>query len=103
MIPDRLVTDDFRSYGARARDLGRQARRERGKRKNNRAENSHQPRGDGSSRCSASRAQAQRKRFLSTHAAVYNTFNVERHPASAQTDRTLRFAAMKTWVEASAA
>ncbi len=43
MVPDRLVTDDLRSYGAAARDLGIEGRHERGKWKNNRAENSHQP------------------------------------------------------------
>ena len=41
--PERLVTDDLRSYGSAARDLGLESRRERGRWKNNRAENSHQP------------------------------------------------------------
>jgi putative transposase len=36
-------------------------------------------------------------KFLSTHAAVYNTFNVQRHLTSAQTHRALRAAAMDTW------
>jgi transposase-like protein len=48
---------------------------------------------------SASSAQ----KFLSIHAAVYNTFNVQRHLASAQTHRTLRAVAMSTWREAVAA
>ena len=43
------------------------------------------------------------RRFLSTHAAVYNTFNVERHLTSAQTHRVLRAAAMDTWQTAVAA
>ena len=30
------------------------------------------------------------QKFLSTHAAVYNTFNVQRHLTSAQTHRTRR-------------
>jgi transposase-like protein len=42
-VPDRLITDDLRSYGAAARDLGIERRHERGQWKNNRAENSHQP------------------------------------------------------------
>ena len=42
-VPQRLVTDDLRSYGAAARDLGLENRHERGRWKNNRAENSHQP------------------------------------------------------------
>jgi putative transposase len=42
-VPDRLITDDLRSYGAAARDLGIENHHERGRWKNNRAENSHQP------------------------------------------------------------
>jgi putative transposase len=42
-VPERLVTDDLRSYGAAVRDLGIQHLHERGRWKNNRAENSHQP------------------------------------------------------------
>src|SRR6202049_337761 len=41
--PDVLVTDKLRSYGAAKAELGLSARHERGLRKNNRAENSHQP------------------------------------------------------------
>src|SRR5271165_3160284 len=41
--PEQLVTDDLRSYGAAVRDLGIERRHERGRWKNNRAENSHQP------------------------------------------------------------
>jgi putative transposase len=43
------------------------------------------------------------QKFLSTHAAVYNTFNVQRHLTSAQTHRVLRVAATTTWREAVAA
>ena len=43
------------------------------------------------------------QKFLSTHAAVYNTFNVQRHPISAQTHRALRGVAMTTWRTAVAA
>ena len=42
-VPERLVTDDLRSYGAAAHDLGIESRHQRGRWKNNRAENSHQP------------------------------------------------------------
>ena len=41
--PDMLVTDKLRSYGAAMAELGLSARHEQGLRKNNRAENSHQP------------------------------------------------------------
>jgi transposase-like protein len=42
-VPDKLVTDDLRSYGAAASELGLAKRHERGRWRNNRAENSHQP------------------------------------------------------------
>src|SRR5579864_6509791 len=38
-----MVTEDLRSYGSAARELGLESRRERGRWKNNRAENSHHP------------------------------------------------------------
>jgi len=38
--------------------------------------------------------------LLSKHADVFNTFNSQRHPASAQTHRTPRAAAMNTWRQA---
>jgi transposase-like protein len=43
------------------------------------------------------------QKFLSMHAAVYNTFNVQRHLTSAQTHRLLRARAMDTWRTALAA
>jgi DDE domain len=42
-VPDKLVTDELRSYAAAAHDLGIAKRHERGRWRNNRAENSHQP------------------------------------------------------------
>jgi putative transposase len=95
-VPDRLITDDLRSYAAAAHDLGIRARHERGRWKNNRAENSHQPtrrRERKMQRFKSSGSQ----RFLSAHAAVFNTFNVQRHLTSASTHRTFRAAAMNTW------
>ncbi len=43
------------------------------------------------------------QKFLSTHAAVYNNFNVQRHLVSAQTHRALRADAMTTSRTAAAA
>jgi putative transposase len=37
------------------------------------------------------------QKFLSTHAAVYNIFNVQRHLTTAQTRRGFRAAAMSAW------
>jgi putative transposase len=43
------------------------------------------------------------QKFLSAHAAMYNTFNVQRHLTSAQSHRVLRAAATSTWREVVAA
>jgi putative transposase len=102
-VPERLVTDDLRSYSAAARDLGIEGRHERGRRKNNRAENSHQPTRRRERKMQRFKSAGSARRFLSSHAAVYNTFNVQRHLTSAQTHRTLRAAAMDTWRTAVAA
>jgi transposase-like protein len=42
-VPDKLVTDELRSYAAAASDFGIANCHERGRWRNNRAENSHQP------------------------------------------------------------
>jgi putative transposase len=102
-VPERLVTDDFRSYGAAARDLGIEHLHERGRWKNNRAENSHQPTRRRERKMQRFKSARSAQKFLSTHAAVYNTFNVQRHLTSAQTHRTLRTAAMSRWCEVVAA
>jgi putative transposase len=51
---------------------------------------------DESARCNVSSARSAQK-FLSTHAAAYNIFSVQRHLMSAQSDRVLRAAALTTW------
>ena len=42
-VPDKLVTDDLRSFGAAVSELGLAKRRECVRWLNNRAENSHHP------------------------------------------------------------
>ena len=100
---ERLVTDDLRSYSAAVRGLGIERRHERGRWKNNRAESSHQPTRRRERKMQRFKSAGSAQKFLSTHAAVYNTFNVQRHLTSARTHRTLRAAAMSTWREAVAA
>ena len=102
-VPERLVTDDLRSYGAAARALGLERLHERGRWRNNRAENSHQPTRRRERKMQRFKSARSAQKFLSTHATVYNIFNVQRHLTSAQTHRVLRAAAMTTWREAVAA
>jgi putative transposase len=98
-VPERLVTDDLPSYGAAARDLGIEHLHERGRWRNNRAENSHQPTRRRERKMQRFKSPGSAQRFLSTYATVYNTFNVQRHLISAQSHRVLRAAAMTTWRE----
>ena len=74
--PERLVTDDLRSYGSAARELGLEGRRERGRWKNNRAENSHLPTRRRERKMQRFKSAGSAQKFLSNHVAVYNTFNV---------------------------
>ena len=99
-VPDRLITDDLRSYGAAARDLGIEKHHERGRWRSNRAENSHQPTRRRERKMQGFKSRGSAQRFLSTHAAVYNTFNVQRHLTSASTHRGFRATAMDTWCSA---
>jgi transposase-like protein len=101
-VPDKLVTDDLRSYGAAARELGLSRRHERGRWRNNRAENSHQPTRRRERKMQGFKSAGSAQRFLSVH-ATYNTFNVQRHLISAKTHRAFRDSAMQTWREVTAA
>ena len=102
-VPNLLITDDLRSYGAAARDLGIERRHERGRWRNNRAENSHQPTRRRERKMQGFKSRGSAQRFLSTHAAVHNTFNVQRHLTSARTLRAYRAAAMDAWLMAAEA
>ena len=79
MVPERLVTDDLRSYGAAARDLGIENRHERGRWKNNRGENSHQPTRRRKHKMQRFKSAGSARNLRSTEAAVFSTFNVQRH------------------------
>jgi putative transposase len=102
-VPDKLVTDDLRSYGAAAHDLGISNRYECGRWHNNRAGNSHQPTRRREHKMQGFKSAGSAQRFLSFHAAVHNTFNVQRHLTSARTHRAFRASALRTWREVIAA
>jgi putative transposase len=91
------MTDNLPSYGAALSDLGMKGKHITGGRSNNRAENSHLPIRQRERRMQKFKSAASAQRFLSTHAAVYNTFNVQRHLISRKTLRQFRGEAMRTW------
>ena len=95
--PDVIVTDKLPSYGAALGDLGMKDKHLTGGRSNNRAENSHLPVRQRERRMKRFKSAKSAQRFLSTHSAVYNTFNVQRHLISRGTLRQFRSEAMRTW------
>src|SRR5919199_144928 len=101
--PSLLVTDKLGSYAAARRELGLSARHEQGLRKNNRAENSHQVVRRRERKLQRFKSAGSARRFLSTHAAVYNTFYVQRHLVSRRTLRIFRAEAAHAWQIATAA
>ena len=103
-VPDEIVTDGLSSYRAALKVLKGQHRHRPGRlRDNNRAENSHLPVRRRERKMQRFKSQGQAQRFVSTHGAIYNVFNLQRHLISKKTLRTFRDAATAAWSAASAA
>lgn len=101
MAPDVWVTDKYPAYAAALRELRlRRADHVQHKRANNRAESSHVPVRRRERKQQGFKSPSSAQRFLSLHAATYNTFTVPRHIVSARTHRLLRAEAFKTWCKA---
>jgi transposase-like protein len=95
--PETITTDGLASYRAAMRELGLIKRhRLGGMRANNRAENSHLTIRRRERKKQKFKSQGSAQRFLSTHAAVYNTFNVQPRIVSQPTLRRVRAAAHQT-------
>ncbi len=101
--PQVLVTDKLGSYAAAGRELRLSARHEQGLRKNNRAENSHQVVRRRERRMQGFKSPGSAQHFLASHAAFYNTFNVQRHLVSRRTLRLFRAEAAQAWQVATSA
>jgi putative transposase len=97
------VTDKLPSYGAALSDLGMKGKHITGGRSINRTENSHLQVRQRERRMQRFKSAGSAQRFLSTHAAIYNTFNVQRHLISRRTLRVFRAQAMLTWRHATVA
>ena len=101
--PETITTDKLGSYGSARRQLGLPARHEQRQRRNNRAENSHQPTRQRERKMQRFKPAGSAQRFLSAHAAVPNAFNFQRHLVSRTTLKQFRAEAMDSWRAATAA
>ena len=89
-----IVTDGLRSYPAAMRELGNLDRREIGRWKNNRVENSRLSFRRRERAMLRFRRMKTLQKFASVHASVHNHFNHERHLVDRQTYKARRSAAM---------
>ena len=102
--PERITTDKLASYRAACRKLGCERRHQAGRMlDNNRAENSHLPIRRRERKQQKFKSQGSAQRFLATHAAIYNTFNVQRHLITRPTLRLFRAETREAWINATAA
>jgi transposase-like protein len=95
--PSLLVTDKLHSYASALRRLGLTCPHEQGLRENNRAKNSHQAVRRRERKLQRFKSPRSAQRFLSIHAAVLNTFNLQRHLISRSTVRIFRAEATAQW------
>ncbi len=100
--PRKIVTDKLRSYGVAHRDLIPDTIHDTSQYANNRAELSHQPTRVRERGMRRFKSTHQAQRFLGTHAAVYNLFNLGRNLVSARNYRLLRQRAFASWEYATA-
>nr|WP_233279860.1 DDE-type integrase/transposase/recombinase [Caulobacter vibrioides] len=99
--PELITTDGLRSYSAALADLGLERLHRPGRlRENNRAENSHLPVRQRKRPIQGFKSQTSAQRFLTTRAAVYNTFYTQRHLISRPTLRRFRAEAHHAWAKA---
>ena len=94
---ETIVTDGLRSYPAAMRKLGNLDRREMGRWKNNRAENSHLPFRRRERAMLRFRRMKSLQKFVSVHASFHNHFNQQRNLVDRQTYKLRRSAALAEW------
>mgnify|MGYP003624243652 CR=1 FL=1 len=98
--PKKIVTDKLRSYGVAHQELIPESIHDTSQYANNRAELSHQPTRVRERGMRKFKSVMQAQRFLNTHAAVYNLFNLGRHLVSAENYRYFRLRAFASWEKA---
>ena len=97
-VPKIIVTDKWRPTAAAIRTAIPAAQHLRGKRLNNRAENSHQPTRRREHKQQRFKSPKSAQRFLSIFSAFYNHFNIQRHLISRTTMKQFRADVMSSWL-----
>jgi putative transposase len=95
--PQSIVTDRLRAYSAAMKEINAADRHEVGGRRNNRAENSHQPFRRRERAMQQFRSMKTLQKFSSVHAQVHNQFNQERHLVTRQVYKQRRSIALTEW------
>jgi len=96
-MPREIVTDKLRSYGVAHRSLIPGAHHNTQQYANNRAELSHQPTRVRERGMRRFKSITQAQRFLESHAAVYNLFNLHRHSLCRRYFKLFRIRSFATW------
>jgi putative transposase len=96
----KIVTDKLRGYGAAHRELIPETIHETSQYANSRCELSHEPTRVRERGMRKFKSTQQAQRFLNTHAAVHNLFNLGRHLVSAENYHYFRLRAFATWEKA---
>ena len=96
-MPREIITDKLRSYGVAHRSLIPSARHNTQQYANNRAELSHQPTRVRERGMRRFKSISQAQRFLESHAAVYNLFNLHRHSLSRKYFKLFRLRSFVAW------
>ena len=100
--PRIVITDKLGSYRVAHRKLIPDTIHDTSQYANNRAELSHQPTRVRERGMRRFKSMSQAQRFLDTHAAVYNLFNLGRYLVSAKTYKLFRLRAFVSWEKAAA-
>jgi transposase-like protein len=102
--PETITTDKLASYRTALREFGLAAcHQPGGMRENNRAENSHLVIRRRERKQQKFKSQGSAQRFLSAHALIYNTFNLQPHLIRRPTLRQFRAEAHQAWADATVA
>jgi len=102
-IPKAIVSDKWRPTAAAIREVVPSAAHIKGKRHNNRTENSHQPTRRRERKQQRFKSAKSAQKFLAISSIFYNHFNIQRHLISRSTMKRFRSAAVSSWAAAIAA